>query len=111
VISQHILGEFHYFTVHGPEHLSWSLLSTEHFSVMLQIYGANPIHTLNSIALNNCVKDQAPSHSSGPCYVLWLYNQKQLVCSFIQFVIVHTTNYFPLQSNCIHASTWRLVIL
>ena len=64
MISQHILGEFHYFTVHGPEHLSWSLLSTEHFSVMLQIYGANPIHTLNSITLNNCVKDQAPLHSS-----------------------------------------------
>jgi len=36
VISQHILGEFHYFTVHGPEHLSWSLLSIEHFSAMLQ---------------------------------------------------------------------------
>jgi len=111
VISQHILGEFHYFTVHGPEHLSWSLLSTEHFSAMLQICGANPIHTLHSVTMNNHVKDQAPSHSSGLCYVLWLYIQKQLVCSFIQFVIVHSTNYFPLQLNCIHTSTSRLVIL
>jgi hypothetical protein len=70
VISQHILGEFHFFPVHGPEHLSWSLLSTEHFSGILQICGANPFHTINSITLSSCVKDQTPSHCSGPCYVL-----------------------------------------
>jgi hypothetical protein len=111
VISQHILGGFHYFTVHGPEQLSWSLLNSEHFSPMLQISGANAIHTLHSITLNNCVKDQAPSHSSDPCYVFWSYIQKQLVCNFIQFIIVHNTNYFPLQSNSIHTSSWKTVIL
>lgn len=111
MISQHILGEFHYFTVHGPEHLSWSLLSTEHFGAMLQnLWSQSNPHFKFHYTEQLCERsDSLTQHWSILCSLI-VYPET-LVCSFIQFVIVHTTNYFPLQSNCIHTSTWRLVIL